>query len=209
MEKKIRVALVDDKAAFRRGMGAVLQLTHNLDCCGVFGAGEEVIPDLVALKPDVVLMDLNLPGVSGIECTRELKKRAPSIQIVMLTIEEDTSKVFAALRAGASGYLLKTANPNEILAAIELVAAGGSPMSASIARCVVESFHGAPEPSPQLESLSPREKQVLELISQGRRHKEVAAELNLSVATVQTYLRRIYEKLQVRSQSEAVARLFR
>jgi DNA-binding NarL/FixJ family response regulator len=207
--RQIRVGLVEDKAAFRRGLRAILDLTPGIECVGIFSTAEEALLELPVLAPDVVLMDLNLPGRSGIECTREIRKLRPSIQVVMLTIEEDNERVFSALRAGAAGYLLKTATPAEIISAIELVARGGAPMSAQVARRVVESFHAAGEPSTEKQSLSPREGQVLERIAQGKRMKEVATELGVSVTTVQTYLRRIYEKLQVNSQAEAVARIYR
>jgi DNA-binding NarL/FixJ family response regulator len=202
----IRVAAVEDKLAFRRGLEAILDLTPGIECVGMYATAEEALREIPKATPDVVLMDLNLPGLSGIACTRELKRLRPKAQVVMLTIEEDNERVFAALRAGAAGYLLKTATPGEITEAIQLVAQGGSPMSAVIARRVVESFHGAAEPSAAKETLSPREVEVLQRIARGKRIKEVATDLGLSVTTVQTYLRRIYEKLQVNSQAEAVAR---
>ena len=205
----IRVAVVEDKAVFRRGLGAIFELTPGIDCVGMYATAEEALREIPKAAPEVVLMDLNLPGLSGIECTRELKRLRPASQVVMLTIEEDSERVFAALRAGAAGYLLKAATPAEILEGIELVAQGGSPMSAVIARRVVESFHRNADPSPSKETLTPREVEVLEGIARGKRLKEVAAELGLGVTTVQTYLRRIYEKLQVHSQAEAVAKFLR
>ncbi len=205
----IRVVCVEDKPIFRRGLKAILELTPGMLPVGMFASAEEALRNLPSLAPDVVLMDLNLPGASGIECTHELKRACPKIQVVMLTIEEDNERVFSALRAGATGYLLKTATPAEIIAALELVALGGSPMSAQVARRVVESFHSASRPSSERESLSPRESQVLAGISNGKRIKEVAATMGVSVTTVQTYLRRIYEKLQVNSQAEAVAKFLR
>jgi len=171
--------------------------------------GEDALREIPKAMPEVVLMDLNLPGMSGIECTRELKRLCPSVPVVMLTIEEDSERVFAALRAGAAGYLLKAATPVEIIEGIQLVARGGSPMSAVIARRVVESFHGVSEPSTASASLSKRESEVLQHIALGKRIKEVAAELGVSDTTIQTYLRRIYEKLQVHSQAEAVAKFLR
>ena len=208
-ENTIRVAVVEDKATFRRGLGAIFELTPGIECVGMYATGEEALREAPKAAPDVVLMDLNLPGLSGIECTRELKKLRPSAQVVMLTIEENTDRVFAALRSGATGYLLKAATPAEIIEGLQLVAHGGSPMSAVIARRVVESFHGGPEPSTAKKSLTERENEVLQAIAQGKRVKEVAASLGVSPTTVQTYLRRIYEKLQVHSQAEAVARFLR
>jgi len=205
----IRVVSVEDKLAFRRGLQAILNLTPGIECVGMFANGEEALREIVSAAPDVVLMDLNLPGRSGIDCTRELKRLCPKTQVVVLTIDEDGERVFAALRAGATGYLLKTSTPTEITEAIQLVAQGGSPMSAIVARRVVESFHGLNAPSPKSDSLSPREAEVLEQISRGKRMKEVAAELGLSITTIQTYLRRIYEKLQVHSQAEAVAKFLK
>ena len=205
----VRVGVVEDNVTFRRGLGAIFDLTPGIECVGMCATGEEALREIPKAAPDVVLMDINLPSLSGIECTRELKRLRPSAQVVMLTIEDNTERVFAALRAGAAGYLLKNATPAEIIEGIELVAHGGSPMSAAIARRVVESFHGTREPDAVKENLTAREAQVLEAIAQGKRVKEVAVELNVSPTTIQTYLRRIYEKLQVHSQAEAVARFMR
>jgi DNA-binding NarL/FixJ family response regulator len=205
----IRVAVVEDKAAFRRGLNAIFELTPGIDCVGMYRTGEEALREIPKAAPEVILMDINLPGLSGIECTRELKRLRASSHVVMLTIEEDNERVFAALRAGAAGYLLKAATPAEILEGIRLVAQGGSPMSAAIARRVVQSFHRDHDPAPSKESLTEREVEVLEGIARGKRIKELAAQMGLSVTTVQTYLRRIYEKLQVHSQAEAVARFLR
>jgi DNA-binding NarL/FixJ family response regulator len=205
----IRLAVVEDNLSFRRGLRAIFDLTPGIECVGMYATGEEALRELPKVAPDVVLMDLNLPGLSGIECTRELKRLRPAAQVLMLTIEDDDERVFAALRAGAAGYLLKAATPGEILEGIQLVAQGGSPMSAVIARRVVESFHAGTAPSASKDTLSQREVEVLERIARGKRIKEVAAELQLGVTTVQTYLRRIYEKLQVHSQAEAVAKFLR
>jgi DNA-binding NarL/FixJ family response regulator len=208
-EPVIRLVVVEDKPAFRRGLQAIFDLTPGLECVAMFSSGEEALLEIPALKPQLVLMDLNLGGMSGIDCTRELKQRMPSLQVLMLTIEEDNERVFAALRAGATGYLLKAATPVEIIESIQLMARGGSPMSAVIARRVVESFHGTAEPVASKAGLSRREVEVLEQLAFGKRVKEVANELGVSQTTIQTYLRRIYEKLQVRSQAEAVAKFLR
>jgi DNA-binding NarL/FixJ family response regulator len=152
----IRVALVEDNVAFRRGLKAILGLTPGLVCAGIYPNAEEAIREIPSVIPDVVLMDLNLPGRSGVECTSEIKARLSDVEVVMLTIEEDGERIFSALRAGAAGYLLKTATPAEIVEAIHLVSRGGSPMSAEIARRVVESFHGTQALPRGRESLSPR-----------------------------------------------------
>jgi len=205
----IRIAVVEDRVAFRRGLAAILELTPGIECVGMYATGEEALREIPKAAPAVVLMDLNLPGMSGIECTGELKRLCPAGQVVMLTIEEDSDLVFAALRGGAAGYLLKTATPAEIVEGIQLVVQGGSPMSAVIARRVVESFHGQAKPSAKANLLTEREVEVLTLIAHGKRIKEVAVDLGLSATTIQTYLRRIYEKLQVHSQAAAVAKFLR
>src|ERR1051326_7195764 len=172
----------------------------------MYATGEKALREIPKEPPEIVLMDLNLPGMSGIECTRELKRLVPAVQVLVLTIEEDSERVFAALRAGATGYLLKTATPGEIVEGIQLVARGGSPMSSGIARRVVESFHGREESDSSPSNLSKREREVLQKLAQGKRVKEIAMELGLGETTIQTYLRRVYEKLQVSSQAEAVAK---
>jgi len=157
----------------------------------------------------VVLMDINLPGMNGVECVRQLKKIAPEIQVMMLTVYEDTENIFDALAAGASGYMLKRTAGKELLEAIAEVKRGGSPMTTHIARKVVQSFQRSAATEAQTESLSEREQQVLDLLSQGLMYKEIADKLNISYETVHTYIRRIYEKLQVRTRTEAVAKFLR
>jgi len=157
----------------------------------------------------VVLMDINLPGMNGVECVRQLKKIAPEIQVMMLTVYEDTENIFDALAAGASGYMLKRTAGKELLEAIEEVKRGGSPMTTHIARKVVQSFQRSAAAEAQTESLSEREQQVLDLLSQGLIYKEIAEKLGISYETVHTYIRRIYEKLQVRTRTEAVAKFLR
>jgi len=154
-------------------------------------------------------MDINMPGLNGIECVRKLKTLLPAIQIVMFTVYEDTDKIFKALAAGATGYLLKRLPPAKLLQAIQEVHEGGSPMSSSIARKVVASFQMAPADSKQHLGLSPREEAVLNLLANGLTYKQIADELNISIDTVHTYLRRIYEKLHVQSRTEAVAKYLR
>jgi DNA-binding NarL/FixJ family response regulator len=154
-------------------------------------------------------MDINLPGMNGVECVRRLKQQLPETQVIMLTVYEDTENIFNALAAGASGYLLKRTPSAEILEGIRQVLQGGSPMTAHIARKVVQSFQRAPASPQPTEDLSPREREVLDCLSQGFLYKEIAEKLGISYETVHTYIRRIYEKLQVRTRTEAVAKFLK
>jgi DNA-binding NarL/FixJ family response regulator len=172
----------------------------------MYGSGEAALKGLSANQPDVVLMDINMTGMTGIECVERLKVIAPGVQIVMLTVYEDTEKIFKALAAGASGYLLKRLSPSKLLQAIREVHAGGSPMSGSIARKVVASFQTTESSGPRLPELSPREQEVLELLAQGCSNKEIADKLSISIETVTWHLRHIYTKLHVRSRTEATLR---
>jgi DNA-binding NarL/FixJ family response regulator len=156
-----------------------------------------------------VLMDINLPGMNGVECVRQLKQLLPQLQVMMLTVYEDTENIFNALAAGASGYLLKRTSQARLLEAIRDVQRGGSPMTAHIARKVVQSFQRTATSAPPTGNLSEREQQVLDLLSQGLIYKEIADKLGISYETVHTYIRRIYEKLQVRTRTEAVAKFLR
>ena len=158
-------------------------------------------------KPSVALVDINLPGISGIECVRRLKPQLPGTQFVMLTVYEDVDHIYKALTAGASGYLLKRVPRAELLEALKDVHNGGSPMSSNIARKVVQSFQQMQSPAAETENLSPREREVLELLARGYLYKEIADALHISVPTVNTHIRRIYEKLHVRSRFQAVAKL--
>jgi DNA-binding NarL/FixJ family response regulator len=176
-------------------------------CVSAHGNAEAALQGLVVERPDVVLMDIHMAGMNGIECVERLKELLPEIQIVMLTVYEDTDLIFNALAAGASGYLLKRLNPEKLLEAIREVHEGGSPMSHSIARKVVASFQkNIPPGGEQVELLSPREETVLNCLTKGLAHKQIADQLGISVTTIRSYLRRIYEKLHVHTRSEAVAR---
>ena len=171
------------------------------------GSAESALATLPAAKPEVVLMDINLPGLNGIECVRQLKPLLPDTQFLMLTVYEDADHIFNALMVGATGYLLKQTPRNELLAALKQVHAGGSPMTSNIARKVVQSFqrHSQAADAADVE-LSPREAEVLELLARGYLYKEIAEALAISLPTVNTYIRRIYEKLHVRSRAQAVAK---
>ena len=202
----ILVSIVEDDATARAMLGNWIRRAPGFRCAGAHGSGEAALATLPAEKPTVVLMDINLPGMKGIECVRRLKPLLPETQFVMLTVYEDADHIFNALVAGASGYLLKRMPREELLAALKDVHAGGSPMSSNIARKVVQSFQRIGSQKSNEEDLSPREREVLALLARGYLYKEIAESLQISVPTVNTYIRRIYEKLHVRSRSQAVAK---
>jgi len=205
----ITVSIVEDSDKLRETLVRVLNRADGFSCVSNYANAEDALKDLPQAKPDVVLMDINLPGMNGVECVRQLKKVAPEIQVMMLTVYEDTENIFDALAAGASGYMLKRTAGKELLEAILEVKRGGSPMTTHIARKVVQSFQRSAAAVAETESLSEREQQVLDLLSQGLIYKEIAEKLGISYETVHTYIRRIYEKLQVRTRTEAVAKFLR
>jgi DNA-binding NarL/FixJ family response regulator len=200
------VALVEDDRKTRELIAALLHQAGF--ACGPICADAEAAQRLlIAAPPDMVLMDIDLPGASGIECVRLLKPRLPRTHFVMLTVYDDPESIFEALAAGAIGYLLKRSAAADLVAALRDVLAGGSPMTSSVARKVVMSFQPARQGAPEIDLLSERENQVLRLLAQGRMYKEIAAALGITSNTVSCYIRRIYEKLHVRSRMEAVAKL--
>jgi len=205
----ITVAIVEDDRRVRESLSVLINGTENIRCVSSHSNGEEAIEHIVFKKPDVVLMDINLPGISGIECVRKLKAQLPQVQILMLTMYEDDEKVFQSLVAGASGYLVKRTSPSELLNAIQEVHSGASPMSGKIARTVVEYFHKQKQTSPQQEPLSRREEEILRLLSKGYRYKEIADALAISFETVRSHLKNIYDKLHVHSRTEAVVKYLR
>jgi len=202
----IRVAIVEDDAPTRAILADWIVHAPGFRLLGEWSDAESAVAGLPAQKPEVVLMDINLPAMSGIEAVRRLKPRLPATQFVMLTVYQDADHIYDALAAGATGYLLKQTPQAELLAALEEVHAGGSPMTSTIARKVIQAFDQSPVTGPPGENLSPREQEVLDLLARGYFFKEVAARLNLSIPTVKTYVRRMYEKLHVRSRSQAVAK---
>ena len=203
----IAVSIVEDDAPAREVLADWIRHASGFRYLSQHGSGESALSKLPLEKPGVVLMDINLPGMSGIECVRQLKPQLPDTQFVMLTVYEDTDHIFDALAAGASGYLLKQTPRAELFTALKEVHAGGSPMTSNIARKVVQSFlRPAPPQVDKSVNLSPREREVLELLACGYLYKEIADNLGITVATVVTYIRRIYEKLHVRSRAQAVAK---
>jgi len=204
------ISIVEDNDKLRGTLAKVLNRAEGFKCVSDYGSAEDALADLPKVKPNVVLMDINLPGINGVECVRRLKVLLPETQVMMLTVYEDTDNIFAALAAGASGYMLKRTPAKELIDAIHEVLRGGSPMTTHIARKVVLSFQKtaatAAKTAGELSELSEREQQVLDLLSQGLIYKEIAEKLEISYETVHTYIRRIYEKLQVRTRTEAVAK---
>jgi DNA-binding NarL/FixJ family response regulator len=205
----LTVSIVEDNDQLRGTLARVLSRADGFKCLSQYPNAEAALEGVPKERPNVVLMDINLPGMNGVECVRRLKQLVPETQVVMLTVYEDTENIFNALAAGASGYLLKRTKSAELLEAIRDVVRGGSPMTTHIARKVVQSFQrpaGAAQPT---EDLSPREREVLDCLAQGFLYKEIADKLGISYETVHTYIRRIYEKLQVRTRTEAVAKFLR
>jgi DNA-binding NarL/FixJ family response regulator len=209
MKKIITVSIVDDEADLRKHIAGYLAAAGNIRCKSAYASAEEALEHLPHDKPDVILMDINLGDMDGIECVRRLTAVMPEAQVLMLTVFEDTDQIFRALAAGASGYLLKRLSPKKLLEAIEEVRAGGSPMSALIARKVVQSFKSAPKHGDESVDLSPRERSVVDGLAAGLAYKQIADQLGVSIHTVRNYIRRIYEKLHVCSRTEAVAKFLR
>ncbi len=198
-----RVALVEDEPQIRESWSRLIDSFPDFECLCTCESGEEALRLVPAARPDVILMDVLLPGISGIECTMRLKELLPETKTIILTALDDDALIFRALEAGADGYLLKRTKPADMRAALLDVLQGGAPMTSAIARRVVESFR---RPSPNRQDalgLSPREEELLEFLSKGYSNKEIADQIKLSVETVRSYLKHIYEKMHVRSRTEA------
>jgi len=200
----IRVAIVEDSAIIRRSLEAMINQAPGMHCVCACATAEDALRQIPRATPDVVLMDIQLPNRSGIECTAQLKQLQPGLQIIIVTVYEDTERIFKALKAGACGYLLKRATPEQILAAISEVQQGGAPMTSEIARKVIAAFQSAPAASPAVEAFSRRELEILDLLAQGYADKEIAVRLSISEGTVHWHLKRIYEELHVHSRTQAL-----
>jgi DNA-binding NarL/FixJ family response regulator len=205
----IRVALVEDRRELREGLAALVTGTEGFTCTGTFRSMEEALPGLAARVPEVLLLDVGLPGMSGIEGIRVLRERLPGLAILMLTVYDDDERIFDALCAGASGYLLKNTPPARLLESVQEAARGGAPMSPEVARRVVALFREFRPPSRAQYDLTPHESRLLAMLVEGHNYKTAAEELGVSVNTVSYHVRHVYEKLQVHSRSEAVAKALR
>lgn len=203
----INVAIVEDVKDIREGLQALINFSAGFSCTHVYSSGEEAEAALPALMPDVVLMDINLPGISGIECVRKIRTQCPATQFIMSTVYEDDENIFESLKAGATGYLLKKTEPALILEGIRQVYEGQSPMSPQIARRVISSFQKQDSIDAST-LLSPKEKEILKALAKGLRYKEIADAQCLSLQTVRTHTRHIYEKLQVQSRTEALNKIY-
>jgi DNA-binding NarL/FixJ family response regulator len=200
----IRVAIVEDDAGVRETLKKIVQKAPNLSFDGAYASAEEALEPIAMNRPDVALVDINLPGKSGITLVAELKGRLPKLQVMMITVYEDGDQIFDSLQAGASGYLLKRTPPPEIVQGIVQLHAGGAPMSAEVARKVVDFFKRRTKVESELKQLSAREMEILRELSKGYRYKEIADHLNIGIETVRTHVHHIYEKLHVESRVEAV-----
>lgn len=202
----IKVSIVEDDPKAREILVDWINRAEGLRCVSNHGSGEDAVEFMPAQKPEIVLMDINLPGMNGPECVRRLKPLLPDTQFMMLTVYEDSDHIFQALQSGATGYLLKQTPRAALISALREVKVGGSPMTANIARKVVKAFHQVSPPQQTTAELSTRESEVLQLLAQGYLYKEIADTLGISLPTVNTYIRRIYEKLHVRSRAQAIAK---
>jgi DNA-binding NarL/FixJ family response regulator len=205
----VRVVIVEDDRGVRENLEALIRCDARFSFAGSFASGEDALRDIPGLRPDIVIMDINLPGMSGIECVGRLKGALPALQVLILTVYEDGDNVFRALKAGASGYLVKRDVTERLLTALQEVRSGGAPMSCHIARQVVQFFHRSEAGASEKGSLSPREREILDLLVSGLIHKEVADHLGIGIETVRTHVNHIYQKLHVRSRAEAVAKYLR
>lgn len=203
----VKVAIVEDNKTTREGLKTIIDLCPGHRCVCVSQTAEEALSLIPQHQPDVVLMDIQLPKMSGVECVARLKESMPQVQVIMVTVYQDPDRIFRALRAGASGYLLKRATPEMVLNAIHDVQQGGVPMSSEIARKVIGFFQAQPVAAPEIEKLSPRELEILNLIAPGFSNKEIAGRLGISIESIRWHLKNIYHKLHVHSRTEAAAKI--
>src|SRR5882672_628290 len=206
---QIKIAIVDDDEGIRSGLAALIRRAPAFKLAGDYADAESALKEIPRRPPDVVLMDINLPGIKGVECVRQLKASVPAVQFLMLTVYEDSDSLFNSLEAGASGYLLKRTASSRLLDAIRDVHAGGSPMTPQLARRVVQFFSRPDETASPVSKLTPGEKEFLEQLANGYAYKEIADRMKISIDTVRSYVRTVYEKLHVHSRTEAVVKYLR
>ena len=204
----ITIAIVEDLDEVRDGLKNFISLSSDFKILDTFKTAEEAVHDLPKLKPDIVIMDINLPGMNGIECIRQIKGKTPTTQFMMFTVYENDEKVFEALKAGAAGYLLKNTGLVQLIESLKELHTGGSPMSANIARKLVTLFRSGQKEATTLEMLSSRENEILQLLTKGLLYKEIADQLSISVSTVRQHIHHIYEKLHVQNRTEAINKAF-
>ncbi|SRR5579883_1530858 len=211
-EMQIKISIVDDDEGIRNGLVALIRRASDLRLVGDYADAESALRDIPRRPPNVVLMDINLPGMNGVECVRQLKTSLPGVQFLMLTVYEDSDSLFNSFKAGARGYLLKRTAPVRLLDAIRDVHAGGSPMTPHLARRVVDYLSKPPPgnaPASSVSSLTPGEREFLDQLANGYAYKEIAERMNISIDTVRSYVRTVYEKLHVHSRTEAVVKYLR
>jgi DNA-binding NarL/FixJ family response regulator len=204
----ITLAIVEDLDEVRDGLKNFISLSQDFKVLDTFKTAEEAAYDLPKLRPDIVIMDINLPGMNGIECIRQIKDKIPGTQFMMFTVYENDEKVFEALKAGASGYLLKNTGLVQLIESLKELYNGGSPMSANIARKLVTLFRSEQKETPTVDALSTRENEILQLLTKGLLYKEIADKLSISVSTVRQHIHHIYEKLHVQNRTEAINKIF-
>ena len=204
----ITVSIVEDDSETRESLAELLNGAPGLRCIGSYPTGEAALRAIPVEKPDVALVDINLPGMNGIECVSKLKAQLPSLQVLMLTTYEDSDLIFNSLRSGAKGYLLKNMPPQELLQAVAQVHAGGAPMPMQIARKVVDYFSHIEHSATEVDKLTSREQEILALLAKGALYKEIGDTLSISISTVRTHVQHIYEKLHVQSRMEAAKKYF-
>jgi DNA-binding NarL/FixJ family response regulator len=208
-DMQIKVAIVDDDEGIRTSLAALIRRAPTLRLSGDYGNAESALEEIPRRPPDVVLMDINLPGMNGVECVRQLKTALPSVQVLMLTVYEDSDSLFNSLKAGASGYLLKRTASAKLIDAIRDVHTGGSPMTPQLARRVVQYFSKPSDSESPVSNLTPGERDFLDQLAKGYAYKEIADRMNISIDTVRSYVRTVYEKLHVHSRTEAVVKYLR
>jgi DNA-binding NarL/FixJ family response regulator len=204
----ISIAIVEDLDAVRNSLKDFISLNTDFIVVGAYKTGEEALANLPSVNPDIVIMDINLPGMNGIECIRRVKDKSPGTQFMMFTVYENDEKVFEALKAGASGYLLKNTGLLQIAESVQELHQGGSPMSANIARKMVNLFRDSGKETPFMDLLSPREKEILQLLAKGLLYKEISEQLQITTGTVRIHIHKTYEKLHVQNRTEAINKAF-